>query len=241
MKTIHHPSASRGTADHGWLKTAHTFSFAGYYNPERIHYGVLRVLNDDWIAGGTGFGKHPHDNMEIVTIPLNGALEHQDSMGNKEVLRIGEVQAMSAGTGVFHSEYNASATEPCSLLQIWIIPERRGVEPRYEQRFYDVDALAREWHAVVNPMGQGEAMPIHQQAWFSLTKIPAGASRNYCIKRAENGVYFFVIEGTAQIAGVDLAVRDGLGVSEVGEVSVTAASDCFILAMDVPLRLPAVA
>ena len=159
MKTILHPSSSRGTADHGWLKTAHTFSFAGYYNPERVHYGVLRVLNDDWIAGGTGFGKHPHDNMEIVTIPLTGALEHQDSMGNKEVLRMGEVQAMSAGTGVFHSEYNASATDPCSLLQIWVIPERRGVEPRYEQRYYDVEALGKEWHSVVNPMGQGDAMP----------------------------------------------------------------------------------
>lgn len=241
MKTILHPSSSRGTADHGWLKTAHTFSFAGYYNPERVHYGVLRVLNDDWIAGGTGFGKHPHDNMEIVTIPLTGALEHQDSMGNKEVLRMGEVQAMSAGTGVFHSEYNASATDPCSLLQIWVIPERRGVEPRYEQRYYDVEALGKDWHTVVNPMGQGEAMPIHQQAWFSLTKIPAGTARNYRSKRSENGVYFFVIEGTAHIAGSALVSRDGLGVSEVDEVEVTATTDCFILAMDVPLRLPAIA
>ncbi len=241
MKTVLHPASSRGTADHGWLKTAHTFSFAGYYNPERIHYGVLRVLNDDWIAGGTGFGKHPHDNMEIVTIPLTGALEHQDSMGNKGVLRMGEVQAMSAGTGVFHSEYNASATEPCSLLQIWVIPERRGVEPRYEQRFYDVEALEREWHPVVNPMGQGEAMPIHQQAWFSLTKLPAGASRNYSPRRAENGVYFLVIEGAAEVAGHMLNPRDGLGVSESAEISVRAEQDAFILAMDVPLRLPAIA
>jgi redox-sensitive bicupin YhaK (pirin superfamily) len=241
MNTVLHASSSRGTADHGWLKTAHSFSFAGYYNPERIHYGVLRVLNDDWIAGGTGFGKHPHDNMEIVTIPLTGALEHQDSMGNKEVLQMGEVQAMSAGTGVFHSEYNASTTDPCSLLQIWIIPERRGVEPRYEQRFYDVEALGNEWHTVVNPMGQGDAMPIHQQAWFSLTKIPAGTSRNYQPKRSENGVYFFVIEGAAHVAGHALESRDGLGVSEVDEVAVTAATDCFILAMDVPLRLPAIA
>lgn len=241
MKTVLHPASSRGTADHGWLKTAHTFSFAGYYNPERIHYGVLRVLNDDWIAGGTGFGKHPHDNMEIVTIPLTGALEHQDSMGNKEVLCMGEVQAMSAGTGVFHSEYNASATEPCSLLQIWVIPERRGVEPRYEQRFYDVEALEREWHTVVNPMGQGEAMPIHQQAWFSLTKLAAGASRNYSPRRAENGVYFLVIEGAAEVAGHMLNPRDGLGVSECDEISVRAAQDAFILAMDIPLRLPAIA
>ncbi|MCE2815811.1 MAG: pirin family protein [Cryomorphaceae bacterium] len=241
MKTILHSSASRGTADHGWLKTAHTFSFAGYYNPERVHYGVLRVLNDDWIAGGTGFGKHPHDNMEIVTIPLTGALEHQDSMGNKEVLRMGEVQAMSAGTGVFHSEYNASATEPCSLLQIWIIPERRGVEPRYEQRFYDVAKLEQEWHTVVNPMDQGGAMPIHQQAWFSLTKIPQGTQRNYAAKREGNGVYFFVIEGSASIAGLDLGARDGLGVSELSDIPVAAASDAFILAMDVPLRLPTIA
>jgi redox-sensitive bicupin YhaK (pirin superfamily) len=241
MKTVYHPSASRGTADHGWLKTAHTFSFAGYYNPDRIHYGVLRVLNDDWIAGGTGFGKHPHDNMEIVTIPLSGALEHQDSMGNKEVLRMGEVQAMSAGTGVFHSEYNASTNDPCSLLQIWILPEKRSVEPRYEQRYYDVKALGEEWHTVVNPMGQGEAMPIHQQAWFSLTKIPKGSQRNYTSKRIENGTYFFVIEGTAEIAGVELGCRDGIGVSETEEVAVIASSDCFILAMDVPLRLPAIA
>jgi redox-sensitive bicupin YhaK (pirin superfamily) len=241
MNTVFHPSSSRGTADHGWLKTAHTFSFAGYYNPERLHYGVLRVLNDDWIAGGTGFGKHPHDNMEIVTIPLTGALEHQDSMGNKEVLRMGEVQAMSAGTGVFHSEYNASASDPCSLLQIWIIPEQRGVEPRYEQRLYDVQALAQEWHTVVNPMGQGDAMPIHQQAWFSLTRIPSGTERNYTSKRSENGTYFFVIEGSAQIADHPLETRDGLGVSGTEVVSVVATTDCFILAMDVPLRLPAIA
>ena len=197
MNTVFHPSSSRGTADHGWLKTAHTFSFAGYYNPERVHYGVLRVLNDDWIAGGTGFGKHPHDNMEIVTIPLTGALEHQDSMGNKEVLRMGEVQAMSAGTGVFHSEYNASAADPCSLLQIWIIPERRGVEPRYEQRFYDVDALGKAWHAVVNPMGQGDAMPIHQQAWFSLTKIPTGTARNY--RNADGSVATFTLGANSTV------------------------------------------
>ncbi len=241
MNTVLHPSTSRGTADHGWLKTAHSFSFANYYNPERVHYGVLRVLNDDWIAGGTGFGKHPHDNMEIVTIPLTGALEHQDSMGNKEVLRMGEVQAMSAGTGVFHSEYNASATEPCSLLQIWIIPERRGVEPRYEQRFYDVTKLEQEWHTVVNPMGQGDAMPIHQQAWFSLTKIPAGSARTYASKRIGNGVYFFVIEGKAEVAGQVLGPRDGFGVAEREQIPVIASEDAFILAMDVPLRLPTIA
>ena len=241
LKTVFHSAASRGSADHGWLKTSHTFSFASYHNPERNHFGVLRVLNDDWIAGGTGFGKHPHDNMEIVTIPLSGALEHQDSMGNQEVLRMGEVQAMSAGTGLVHSEYNASKTEPCSLLQIWIFPERRDVEPRYEQRFYDLAALDREWHAVVNPMGQGDAMPIHQQAWFSLTRMKAGTSRSYATKRSDNGVYFFVIEGSALIADQVLEARDGIALSEAPEVSVEALTSCFILAIDVPLRLPAVA
>ena len=154
----------------------------------------------------------PHDNMEIVTIPLTGALEHQDSMGNKEVLHAGEVQAMSAGTGIFHSEYNAKADEPCTLLQIWIFPEERNVTPQYAQTYYDVDAIKREWHAVVNPIGKGDGLGIHQQAWFNLTRIPAGERRDYALKRAENGVYFFVIEGGITLDSQPLSTRDAAGV-----------------------------
>ena len=151
---ILHAANTRGHANHGWLNSNHTFSFASYHNPERVHFGVLRVLNDDWIAGGTGFGKHPHDNMEIVTIPLTGALEHQDSMGNKEVLHAGEVQAMSAGTGIFHSEYNAKADEPCTLLQIWIFPEERNVAPQYAQTYYDVEAISGSGTRLSTPWGK---------------------------------------------------------------------------------------
>lgn len=235
---ILHAANTRGHANHGWLNSHHTFSFASYYNPERVHFGVLRVLNDDWIAGGTGFGKHPHDNMEIVTIPLTGALEHQDSMGNKEVLHAGEVQAMSAGTGIFHSEYNAKADEPCTLLQIWIFPEERNVTPQYAQKFYDVDAVKREWHAVVNPMGQGDGLGIHQQAWFNLTRIPAGERRDYAVKRAENGVYFFVIEGGISLDSQALSTRDAAGVWGQERYAVTATEDAYVLAIDLPLQLP---
>ena len=235
---ILHAANTRGHANHGWLNSHHTFSFASYHNPERVHFGVLRVLNDDWIAGGTGFGKHPHDNMEIVTIPLTGALEHQDSMGNKEVLHAGEVQAMSAGTGIFHSEYNAKADEPCTLLQIWIFPEERNVTPQYAQKFYDVDAVKREWHAVVNPMGQGDGLGIHQQAWFNLTRIPAGERRDYAVKRAENGVYFFVIEGGISLDSHALGTRDAAGVWGQERYVVTATEDAYVLAIDLPLQLP---
>ena len=235
---ILHAANTRGHANHGWLNSHHTFSFASYYNPERVHFGVLRVLNDDWIAGGTGFGKHPHDNMEIVTIPLTGALEHQDSMGNKEVLHAGEVQAMSAGTGIFHSEYNAKADEPCTLLQIWIFPEERNVTPQYAQKFYDVDAVKREWHAVVNPMGKGDGLGIHQQAWFNLTRISAGERRDYAVKRAENGVYFFVIEGGISLDSQALGTRDAAGVWGQERYAVTATEDAYVLAIDLPLQLP---
>ena len=235
---ILHAANTRGHANHGWLNSHHTFSFASYYNPERVHFGVLRVLNDDWIAGGTGFGKHPHDNMEIVTIPLTGALEHQDSMGNKEVLHAGEVQAMSAGTGIFHSEYNAKADEPCTLLQIWIFPEERNVTPQYAQKFYDVVAVKRDWHAVVNPMGQGDGLGIHQQAWFNLTRISAGERRDYAVKRAENGVYFFVIEGGISLDSQALGTRDAAGVWGQERYAVTATEDAYVLAIDLPLQLP---
>jgi quercetin 2,3-dioxygenase len=238
MSLILHKAHSRGHANHGWLNSHHSFSFASYHNPERVHFGVLRVLNDDWIAGGEGFGKHPHDNMEIITIPLAGALEHQDSMGNKEVLHAGEVQAMSAGTGIHHSEYNAKADEPCTLLQIWIFPEKRNVTPQYAQKYYDVEAVQREWHAVVNPVGKGEGLEIHQQAWFSLSRIPAGTKRDYDVKRAENGVYFFVIEGAIKLDDQPLEARDAAGVMGSSRYAIEANEDAFVLAMDIPLQLP---
>ena len=171
MKTIIHKAETRGHANHGWLNTHHTFSFANYYNPERVHFGALRVLNDDWIAGGEGFGKHPHDNMEIITIPLKGAVEHQDSMGNKGVINAGEIQVMSAGTGIFHSEYNANKDKELELLQIWVFSDKKNVTPRYQQMSLADLQKPNELYQILSPDYEGTGVWIHQQAWFQLDDL----------------------------------------------------------------------
>ena len=207
MKTIIHKAETRGHANHGWLNTHHTFSFANYYNPERVHFGALRVLNDDWIAGGEGFGKHPHDNMEIITIPLKGTVEHQDSMGNKGVINAGEIQVMSAGTGIFHSEYNANKDKELELLQIWVFSDKKNVTPRYQQMSLADLQKPNELYQILSPNPDDAGVWIHQQAWFRLGDLSAGKSVNYKLHKEESGVYVFVIEGEASIAEKTLKRR----------------------------------
>ncbi|MDO9153150.1 MAG: pirin family protein [Paludibacter sp.] len=236
MKTVIHKAATRGQADHGWLKTHHTFSFANYYNPERVHFGTLRVLNDDWIDGGEGFGKHPHDNMEIITIPLKGAVQHQDSIGNKGVINAGEIQVMSAGTGIYHSEYNANKNLALELLQIWVFPDKKNVTPRYEQISLTSLEKSNEFYPILSPNADDAGVWIHQQAWFHLGDLSAGWEGNYNLKSTQSGVYVFIIEGEATVAGIELSRRDGIGISETQEIEIKAKSDSKILIMEVPMN-----
>lgn len=236
MKTKLHKSETRGHANHGWLNTHHTFSFANYYNPERVHFGALRVLNDDWIAGGEGFGKHPHDNMEIITIPLKGAVEHQDSMGNKGIIKAGEIQVMSAGTGIFHSEYNPNKDQELELLQIWVFPNKRNVTPRYDQQSLGDLEKVNEFYQILSPNPADQGVWIHQQAWFNLGDLSAGWEGSYKLNNPQSGVYVFVIEGEVTVAGNELSRRDGLGVSETQEIQISVKSDSKILIMEVPMN-----
>ena len=235
MKTILHKSATRGNADHGWLKTNHTFSFANYYNPERMHFGMLRVLNDDWIDSGKGFGMHPHDNMEIITIPLSGTVEHKDSMGNSGTISAGEVQVMSAGTGIYHSEFNAEKNLSLSLLQIWIFPDTKNVIPRYEQISITELEKENELYQILSPSATDQGVWIHQQAWFSLGNFTTEWEGSYQLHRPESGVYVFVIEGDAVIAGNKLNKRDGIGMSEVSEIEIKTFVGTKLLVMEVPV------
>jgi quercetin 2,3-dioxygenase len=236
MKTIYHSASSRGYADHGWLKARHSFSFANYYNPEKMHFGKLRVLNDDIVAPGRGFGTHPHDNMEIITIPLRGSLEHRDNMGNGSVISPGEVQVMSAGTGVTHSEYNPSETEEVNLLQIWIYPEKRDVEPRYDQRRFDPAALTDNIQLVVNNEKDGNSLFIHQKAAISLSKPSTAKVLDYKHKYPGNGVYVFLIEGKIAIGNDVLSDRDALGVFNAGSIEINTIEDAYILILEVPVN-----
>lgn len=237
MKTAVHPANSRGHADHGWLRSFHSFSFANYYNPERMHFGVLRVLNDDKVAPGKGFGTHRHDNMEIISIPLEGDLEHKDSMGNTTVIRAGDIQVMSAGTGISHSEYNKNKDREVKFLQIWIFPHKKNVEPRYDQISILDIAKENEFYQVVSPNVDDEGVWIHQNAWFHLGSFNKGISTNYSLKEQFNGVYIFVLEGTIEIEGTSLRTRDGLGIWEVEKFGVKALSESRVLLMEVPMTV----
>jgi len=234
--TIIHKASARGHANHGWLDAHHTFSFASYYNPEAMHFGVLRVLNDDVVAGGGGFGAHPHDNMEIITIPLKGALAHKDSMGNTEVIRAGDVQVMSAGTGVRHSEFNASETEPVNLLQIWLFPNKTNVEPRYGQITLDTTQRHNSLQQILSPNPDDEGVWIHQNAWFHMGNLDKDIDLEYELKDKANGVYAFVIKGDVSINGQSLHMRDGLGIKNADSLSIHADSDAEILLMEVPME-----
>ena len=237
MKTILHKSESRGHANHGWLDTHHTFSFANYYNPERVNFGALRVLNDDWIASGEGFGKHPHDNMEIITIPLIGAVEHKDSMGNHGEIAAGEIQVMSAGTGIFHSEFNRNQNQELQLLQIWVIPNKRNVTPRYDQISLAEIEKPDELFQILSPNPNDQGVWIHQNAWFHMGELSEGWIGKYELKDKNNGVYFFVIDGDVTVAGQKMNKRDGLGVSETSSVEISSDSISKLLIMEVPMNV----
>jgi redox-sensitive bicupin YhaK (pirin superfamily) len=236
MKTILHKANSRGHANHGWLDSYHTFSFAGYHDPSRIHFGALRVLNDDTVAGGMGFGAHPHDNMEIISIPTSGDLEHRDNMGTQQVIRQGDVQVMSAGTGIQHSEKNKNNDKEVKFFQIWLFPNEKNVEPRYDQKtFYEADKH-NKLLTVVSPLGtQDGGAQIHQNAWFSLGKLDKGFTTSYQLKNKADGVYAFVIEGDVTINGEKLNRRDGLGITDATELKIDADSNAEILLMEVPI------
>ena len=238
MKTILHKAATRGHQNHGWLKANHTFSFANYYDPERVHFGALRVLNDDYVEGGMGFGMHPHANMEIITIPLTGELHHKDSMGNFGAIQKGEIQVMSAGTGVQHSEFNGRENEAVTLLQIWVIPNKMGVEPRYDQIKIADNAKPNDFQQIISPNANDDGSWIHQDAWFNLANFEKGISKEYQINKSGNGVYVFVISGKAKIGEIELSERDGLGISEVENFNVEALENSEILLMEVPMKLP---
>jgi hypothetical protein len=236
--TVLHRAASRGDANHGWLHSRHTFSFANYYNPDRMHFGVLRVLNDDIVAAGRGFGTHPHDNMEIISIPLDGDLEHKDSMGNVSVIRHGDIQVMSAGTGITHSEYNKNTDQQVKFLQIWLFPNKKGVTPRYDQITLNLKDRQNKFQQILSPSADDAGVWIHQDAWFHLGRFDKDHTSAYKIKRKENGVYAFIIKGEVVIDGQHLSERDGMGTWDTDKISVTAlTSDAEILLMDVPMTM----
>lgn len=235
-KLVLHPSASRGHLNHGWLDTYHSFSFGSWHNPERIHFGALRVLNDDYVKGGFGFGKHPHDNMEIITVVLRGALEHQDSMGHTEAIHANEVQVMSAGTGVFHSEYNHNKHEDVNLIQIWIFPKERNIAPRYEQRMFDPAGRTNQLQMLVSPVDTtDEGLKIHQDAWIYRTQLETGKNLNLPLHSAQHGVYAFVIEGNATINGTTLGRRDAMGISNIQALELTANENTDLMLLEVPM------
>ena len=236
MKSILHKANTRGHAQHGWLDSWHTFSFANYHNPERIHFGALRVLNDDTVAPGMGFGRHPHDNMEIISIPLEGDLEHGDNMGTNQVIKQGDVQVMSAGTGIMHSEKNKNSDKQVKFLQIWVFPKERNVQPRYDQKSFSDDDKHNKLLTVISPYGDKEGIHIHQDAWFSLGKLDKGVSLTYDVKKPGNGVYAFVLEGDVTINDIPLNRRDGLGITDTKQLAITADSATDILLMEVPMN-----
>lgn len=234
METIIHKSETRGKANFGWLDSKHTFSFGHYYDPDRIHFGALRVLNDDIVQPGMGFGTHPHDNMEIVSIPLHGALAHKDSTGNEEVIYSGDVQIMSAGTGLTHSEYNHSKTESVNFLQIWVLPKQRNIKPRYDQKTYPSEKRKNQLKTVVSP-NDPDALWINQDASFHLLNLEINHSFQYELNNPENGVYAFLIEGSVKINGVELNKRDGAGFSYTSSLNIESTSDSELLLIEVPM------
>ena len=233
--SILHKADTRGDANHGWLHSRHTFSFANYYNPERMSFGSLRVLNDDTVAAGMGFGTHPHDNMEIISIPLEGDLEHKDSMGNVAVIKHGDVQVMSAGTGIFHSEYNKNKDREVKFLQIWVFPDKNNVTPRYDQITLNLADRRNKLQQILSPNKDDEGVWIHQKAWFHLGNFEKGISTIYEVKAKGNGVYAFILKGDVIINNQPLTTRDGFGIWDVNSLTLKAESDAEILLMEVPM------
>lgn len=236
MKTTIHKADSRGLADHGWLLSRHTFSFAGYHDPERMRFGLLRVLNDDIVQAGMGFGAHPHDNMEIISIPLNGELAHKDSTGNKEVINTGDVQIMSAGSGLTHSEFNNSKTNPVNFLQIWIFPKMKDITLRYEQKTFRREDRINKFQTVVSPEKDTGALWINQNAYFSLGSLDKDENVTYEVKYKSNGLYVFIIEGEVEIEGENLEKRDAIGIEDIDKVEIKATSGSEVLLIEVPMK-----
>ena len=236
MKTIVHKAEERGFADHGWLKATHSFSFAGYYNPAKTHFGLLRVLNDDIVAPGMGFGTHGHDNMEIVTIPLKGILAHKDSLGSEGKIEFGEVQIMSAGSGIQHSEFNGSLTDEVNLLQIWVFPKVRNIPPRYDQKRFDPEKGHNKLQLLVSPEESAETMWINQDAYFSLGDFDAGKQVEYSIKHQGNGAYLFVVDGDVQVEGHVLKAKDAMGILDTNNFDFKAESKAKVLIIEVPME-----
>jgi len=235
MKTVYHSADSRGHADHGWLNTYHTFSFAGYYDSSRMGFGALRVLNDDMVQGGMGFGRHPHKNMEIITIPLEGALKHEDNIGNSGIIQKGEIQVMSAGSGITHAEMNAHLDQNVHFLQIWIIPNQADVTPRYEQIDITEKTQKNNFQLIISPK-IGEGIWIHQDAWFYLGNFESGVSKTYTLKNQGNGVYLFVIQGKVKVGDQQLNPRDGYGISETSSFTLETLTNAEILLIEVPME-----
>jgi len=235
MKSVLHKANTRGHANHGWLNSYHTFSFAGYHDPSRMHFGALRVLNDDTVAGGMGFGRHPHDNMEIISIPLSGDLHHNDSTGRDKIIKEHDVQIMSAGSGIQHSEVNANRDKEVKFLQIWVFPKEKNIEPRYDQKSFKPEDRVNQLLNVVAPDNK-EALWINQDAWFTLGNFIKGHAADYVVKKQKSGVYVFVIKGEVTINDISLEQRDGLGVFETEKLHIIANSDTEFLLIEVPMQ-----
>jgi len=236
MKKVFYPEDSRGKLDFGWLKTNHSFSFGNYYNPERINFGMLRVLNDDFVQGGQGFDTHPHKDMEIITIPLSGALEHKDSTGGRVVLYPNEVQVMSAGTGIEHSEFNHLKDETSNFLQIWILPNKKGHQPRYDQKYFNKEERKNKLQLIVSPEKENGSLWINQNAFIYLTELDQNIEMIYDLHSSKNGVYLFLISGEISAADQILHKRDAIGIWETNSFKINAIKDSFILLIEVPME-----
>jgi redox-sensitive bicupin YhaK (pirin superfamily) len=235
MKAIYHPASERGHVNFGWLDSHHSFSFGHWYNPEKVHFGMLRVLNDDIVEGGGGFGLHPHDNMEIVSIPLSGALKHNDSTGTDGTINTGDVQIMSAGSGIKHSEFNASPTDAVNFLQVWVFPKKRNIEPRYDQKTFSANDRQNKWQVVISPDDKDGGLWINQDARFALTKLEAGKEISFAPHFKGNGIYLFVIDGAVEAAGLKLNRRDAAGISDTENITIKADEAAEVLAIEVPM------
>ena len=234
--TVLHPANTRGNANHGWLNAFHSFSFANYYNPDRNQFGALRVLNDDTIAPGMGFGTHPHNNMEIITIPFEGDLAHKDSMGNEATIKTGDIQVMSGGSGIQHSEFNPNADQQTKLFQIWLFPNKKDVAPRYQQITLDVSKQKNDFAQILSPNAEDEGVWIHQDAWFFMSDFDKDFSKKFTLKKSGNGIYLIVLSGSITVDGQKLNTRDAIGSTDITTVEIQAQSDAKFLTMEIPMN-----
>jgi redox-sensitive bicupin YhaK (pirin superfamily) len=234
--TVLHKADTRGHANHGWLNAYHSFSFANWFDPERIQFGMLRVLNDDTIAPGMGFGTHPHDNMEIITIPLEGDLAHKDSMGNASTIKHGDIQVMSAGTGIQHSEFNPNRDQQTKLLQIWVFPKYKNVTPRYQQITLNPEDRKNKLQQILSPNTEDEGVWIYQDAWFHLAKFDKGFSTEYQLKKTGNGLYVFVLSGNISVDEQELNQRDGFGIWNFETLTFKANTEAEFLLIEIPME-----